>query len=246
VNTRFPAIPHSAIRIPHFQLDARHVLWLPEHRTLVAADLHLGYAWAHRHSGQLLPISTPDDTIDRLVALTAEYNPAQLILLGDIVHRALPIPTLRDQLHELTTRLAHITIRWIAGNHDRHLQPLLVQCGLPHIRLETELTLGPHLLTHGDEPDPTAAAKTLSRLDPAGTLIMGHEHPAIHLHDRVTTTLKVPCFLAAPRLLILPAFSPWSAGSNIRNAQFLSALARQAHFTDAYAILANRILPIPL
>jgi metallophosphoesterase superfamily enzyme len=75
---------------------------------------------------------------------------------------------------------------------------------------------------------------------------MGHEHPAINIHDRVTTSLKCPCFLTAPRLLILPAFSPWSAGSNIRSAQFLSPLARETHFTQAYAVLATRILPISL
>ena len=222
---------------PSLHLDARHVLWLPGHRALVAADLHLGYAWAQRHAGQLLPISAPDNTIDRLAALVSEYRPAQLILLGDIVHRALPIPAIREQLETLLTRLSATTLRFIAGNHDRNLQPLL-----PGIPLEPELTLTPHLLIHGDQ----AETKTLSHLTPASWLIMGHEHPAITIHDRVTTSVKCPCFLVAPRILILPAFSPWSAGSNIRSSQFLSPLARETHFTDAYAILASRILPISL
>jgi len=232
---------------PGLHLDARHVLWLPAHRTLVAADLHLGYVWAHRYAGQLLPISAPDDTIDRLAALVAEYRPVQLVLLGDIVHRAIPVPALRQQLESLSSRLASVTIRWIAGNHDRQLESLLRECGLSGIRLEPELMLAPHLLTHGDERESAAAARTLDRLQPgAGWLIMGHEHPAIHLHDRITTSVKCPCFLAGPRILILPAFSRWSAGSNIRGSLFLSAFAREALFTHAYAILAGRILPVSL
>jgi metallophosphoesterase superfamily enzyme len=75
---------------------------------------------------------------------------------------------------------------------------------------------------------------------------MGHEHPAIHLHDRVTTSVKCPCFLTGPRILILPAFSSWAAGSNVRSTPFLSAFAREALFSHAYAIVAGRILPVPL
>ena len=237
IETTLPPSQATHALTPGLHLDARHVLWLPEHRTLVAADLHLGYVWAHRQAGQLLPISAPEDTIDRLEALVSEYHPAQLILLGDIVHRALPIPAIRLQLDNLRTRLAATTIRWIAGNHDRNLEPLL-----PDILLETELTLAPHLLIHGDQ----ATSAILACLDPNAWLIMGHEHPAINVHDRVTTSVKCPCFLVAPRILILPAFSPWSAGSNIRTTQFLSPLARETQFTAAYAVLANHLLPIPL
>jgi len=135
---------------PALHLDPRHVLWLPEERTLVAADLHLGYVWAHRHSGQLLPISAPDDTIDRLAGLVAEYRPAQLVLLGDIVHRAIPIPAIRDQLQSLASSLSSVSVRWIAGNHDYRLQPLLRDSNLPGISLEPDLPIGSHFLTHGD------------------------------------------------------------------------------------------------
>jgi uncharacterized protein len=220
-------------------LDPAHALWLPAHRTLVIADLHLGYVWAHRHAGQLMPIDVPDDTLDRIEELAAHYRPAQIVLLGDIVHRAVPVPALKEQIESLCARLAGTTIRWIAGNHDRNLQKLLSQSGLNEIQLEAEARIGPHLLMHGDN----ASAEILNNIE--GHLIIGHEHPAIHLHDRVTTSVKCPCFLAAPRLLVLPAFSPWAAGSNIRNG-FLSPIARETSFTHAYAILAGRILPVAL
>jgi metallophosphoesterase superfamily enzyme len=99
---------------------------------------------------------------------------------------------------------------------------------------------------HGDEEDSAAAGRRVAGLDPAGCLIIGHEHPAIHLNDRVTTSVKCPCFLAGAGILVLPAFSSWAAGSNIRSSAFLSAFAREALFSHAYAILAGRILPVSL
>lgn len=215
-------------------------------RTLVAADLHLGYVWAHRHAGQMLPLSAPDDTIDRLATLVLEYQPAQLVLLGDIVHRAVPVPALRAELAALSTRLSGITLRWIAGNHDRNLH-LLRAAGLENIRLEPEAAIGPHLLLHGEEKESSAAARIRARIpNTDGWLIMGHEHPAIHLRDRIATSVKCPCFLRGPNILILPAFSRWSAGSNIRGPAFLSAFAQEAAFTHAHAILSGRLLSVPL
>ena len=175
--------------------------------------------------------------MDRLAALAAEYRAAQVVLLGDIVHRAVPVPALRQQLESLASRLSSLTIRWVAGNHDRDLE------SLAGIRLEPEMTIGPHLLAHGEKIDAATAAQTLARLEPAGGwLIIGHGHPAINLNDRVTTSVKCPCFLAGARILVLPAFSPWSAGSNIRSSPF----ARDPLFSHAYAILAGRILPVSL
>ncbi len=240
-----PPVSHALA--PGLHLDPRRVLWLPKQRALVAADLHLGYAWAHRHAGQLLPISAPDDTIGRLTELISEYEPQQLVLLGDIVHRAVPVPAIREELQSLAALCDSVQVRWIAGNHDRNLALLLQGFGLSGIEIEPQLVLGGHLLTHGDQEDRSAAARLLAQLDPGeGWLIMGHEHPAIHLHDRVTTSVKCPCFLTGSRILILPAFSSWAAGTNIRSTPFLSAFARETIFSHAYAILAGRILPVAL
>jgi DNA ligase-associated metallophosphoesterase len=220
-------------------LDARHALWLADDRALVVADLHLGYAWAHRHGGQLMPLSVPDDTIERLARLAADYRAAEVVLLGDIVHRAVPVPALREQLVALAAQLSNVRLRWIAGNHDGRLRGLLEECGMRGVSLERELAMGPHLLAHGDDAGP------LERLG-AGRLIVGHEHPAIHLGDGVTTSLKCPCFLLSERVLVLPAFSRWAAGCNVRNGRYMSAIAQGARFTHAFAIMGGRILPVGL
>ena len=221
-------------------LDARRVLWMEQHRTLVAADLHLGYVWAQRRAGQLLPITAPEETVERLAQLAGEYDAKQVVLLGDIVHQAVPAPALRAELQTLARRLDFATVRWIGGNHDRELEPLLQACGLKDVRVEAEAMAGPHLLTHG------AAGEPAANRDQGGWVIMGHEHPAIHLHDGVTTSVKCPCFLAGPGILILPAFSTWAAGCNVRGGHFMSALAQNAEFSRAYAILGGRILGVGL
>src|SRR5687767_1946851 len=118
---------HSRYEVaPGIWVDARRALWLPGPRTLAVADLHLGYAWAHRQSGQLMPISVPDDTQARLMALQKEYEPAEVVLLGDIVHRAVPIAPIRVQLTDVLGCFPSRTkVTLVAGNHDRHLERLL-------------------------------------------------------------------------------------------------------------------------
>jgi metallophosphoesterase superfamily enzyme len=37
------------------QFDTAGALWLDEGRTLLAADLHLGYGWAQRRRGESRP-----------------------------------------------------------------------------------------------------------------------------------------------------------------------------------------------
>src|ERR1041384_2852866 len=90
-------------------VDTRRALWLESHRTLVVADLHLGYAWAHRQAGQLLPVSRPDNCLERLSELIDDYRPTQLILLGDIVHRTVDAEALAIDLARLNQELGRKT-----------------------------------------------------------------------------------------------------------------------------------------
>jgi putative SbcD/Mre11-related phosphoesterase len=227
-------------------LDARHALWLARERALVLADLHLGYVWAQRHAGLLLPLSAPDDTIGRLENLLKSYRPRAVVLLGDIVHRATRIPEVRRELGCLKTALQEVeTVSWVAGNHDRALGALLASSGID-CELQRQIVLGPHLLLHGDaEPGYEEWQAWAAQRGAGGLIIMGHEHPAIRLGDGLVTA-KCPCFLAGPRVLILPAFSGWAAGVSIHQGQFMSGLAAAADFDRAVAIVAGKLLPVPV
>jgi putative SbcD/Mre11-related phosphoesterase len=224
-------------------------VWFEEEGALGVADLHLGYAWAQRRSGQLLPLRAAEDTVERLRVLLRAYRPREIILLGDIVHRALDVPWLRTELGRLITALDSTLLRCLAGNHDRRLESLLRELS-PGLRLHARARLGPHLLLHGDDFKPAPQAQIseepVAPSGPAGLIFMGHEHPAIRLSDGLTTSAKVPCFLVGPKTVILPAFSPWAAGSAVGRSHFLSRAARQSTFTHAIAILGEKLLKVPL
>jgi putative SbcD/Mre11-related phosphoesterase len=232
---------------PGVWLDARGAIWLETERVLAATDLHLGYAWAHRYEGNLLPLRVPDDTTARLSALIEHYAPRDLVLLGDVVHSTVPLPALREELCVLFEQLSKkTTLRLVIGNHDAQLAKLLQACGI-EAAVMREFSAGPHLLVHGDGDDDRLARKQLAAAKAhRGRVIIGHEHPAVHISDGVATGAKCPCFVCSSRLVILPAFSPWAAGTNIRAHNFMSSLARQFPMERAVAIAAGKLLPLKI
>ena len=218
--------------------DCRRAAWFPNEHVLAVADLHLGYAWAHRLAGQLMPITPPTDTLSRLSELQRDYAPREIVVLGDIVHRAVALASLKKELHELIENLsAQSQLTFLAGNHDRQLQDVLQQWAMP-IELAESREVGGNLLVHGDKA--TAGQRQGQRI------VMGHEHPAISIGDGVTTSQKCPCFLVSDTVIILPAFSNWAAGTNIRAFEMMSETARAAKFTQAIAICGDKILPVSL
>ena len=234
---------HTRLELwPGIVLDARRAVYLEAESVLAVADLHLGYAWAHRNRGQLMPISVPDDTADRISILLDEYRPRTLAVLGDIVHDTVPIAHFREGLQAFLKAMeARAELRLIAGNHDRWLAREIVQ---PLLR---DWQAGPHRLLHGDGHNSISAAALLNEAQEAGgRLILGHEHPAIEISDGVAHHARVPCFLASNDWLVVPAFSTWAAGGDVRHGTFLSPFPKEVPPTRAVAILAGKLLPIPL
>jgi hypothetical protein len=43
-------------------------------------------------------------------------------------------------------------------------------------------------------------------------LVVGHWRPAVTIHDDAGAERKLPAFLSAPRITVLPAFSPFAGG----------------------------------
>jgi len=231
---------------PGVVLDARRALFLSETATLVVADLHLGYAWVQRQRGALLPVAAPQSTLDRLTQLLDVYQPRRLVILGDLVHRAVALPALESELNSLAQRLPP-SVEWTVctGNHDQGLASLLGnRIRTPAPQLVAQWCTGRFRLHHGDRPGDSAGPLALSAEDPVD--VIGHEHPAVRLGDGVATQAKVPCFLKANDVWVLPAFSDWAAGCEIGRQPFLGPVARRAQFHTAFACLGPRVLKIPL
>ena len=216
---------------PGVWLDHRRCLFLEQERVLAVADLHLGYAWAHRFHGQMMPLQ-PDCIQERLLELCASYRPEVIAVLGDVVHAPVPVVEVQNELLQLVQALqAGCRVDLILGNHDRDLQKVAPR----HVRFHRSIRAGRFLLAHGHEIVPHRD----------GTIIIGHEHPAISLGDGVRSA-KFPCFLLADNLIVLPAFSAWAAGSDVRTCPPNSPFLARQRSTRAVAILNDKLLPVPL
>src|SRR5438067_6226673 len=102
---------------PGITLDARRCVFLSETKTLVIADLHFGYAWAQRHGGNLLPLSVQENAAARITALIDDYAAREVVLLGDVVHRAVLVDALKAGLIEFVRALSErAVLKMILGN----------------------------------------------------------------------------------------------------------------------------------
>jgi uncharacterized protein len=188
--------------VPGRWAHASGALWLSDCRTALLADVHLGYGWALRRRGQLGPVQ--DAAVRRkLMAAIEDLNPLTVVFVGDIVHAPRPGPQERSAIESTLTELStRCELVLIPGNHDR---AFLRDYPGASVRIVSEWRQRGLLAVHG-------------HVLPASNdhLIVGHVHPALSVSDHAGATQKVPVFVVSERVTILPAFSPLSAGGDIR------------------------------
>ncbi|MDZ4113368.1 MAG: ligase-associated DNA damage response endonuclease PdeM, partial [Brevundimonas sp.] len=140
-------------------------LWVLNHRTLIAADLHLEKGSAFAARGQMLPPYDSRATLDRLETEIDALQPAAVVLLGDSFHDSKSVarmaPDDRARLDRLATGRDWV---WLEGNHDIAALAGSVDA-LPGEIVET-LSLGALRLIH--EPQPGVQPGEIA----------GHLHPA--------------------------------------------------------------------
>ena len=208
-----PPTPVRAEVQPGVWLDSRLALWLSNERLLVVADLHWGYAASHRARGNLLPWWGDDEIEQRLHALLCDYHPSEMIWLGDCVHAAEGATRAEAFLRQASTRITPL-----AGNHDRRWR----SAG------ETSALRGNYFFHHGDA-SPSPPPKCIE--------IIGHHHPAVGWGDGAGARLKLPAMVVTAQRLILPAFSPWAAGTPWSTST--------AHDETLWAVAPTRIFALP-
>ena len=179
---------------------ASGALWLPDRRTVVLADVHLGFGWALRRRGQLGPVG--DANVERkLAALIEELTPETVVFLGDLVHAPRPTPAERTTV-ERAVRSLNARVIVVLGNHDRGFTR-----DYPDLPVEVCREWRPPglIAVHGDRPLPDE-----------GHVVAGHIHPALGIVDDAGASRRMPVFVAGENVTLLPAFSPLAAGFDIR------------------------------
>jgi metallophosphoesterase superfamily enzyme len=201
-------------------------LWIAGTQTLLLADLHLGFTWAQRRRGELWPL-TDGGAQDRLLSLCRELSPLRMVLLGDVVHA--PRPS-QDEQQSIETTLAsvrrHCEVICLEGNHDRG-------CGFAsEWRMPGLRALHGHVL-------PSSA-------EPGELIVAGHFHPILRYEDSAGVLRAARTFLHGNGLCVLPAFSPFSTGCNMRfdMAPELRAWFRR-HPVDVVLTSGERLLRLP-
>jgi len=191
----------------------RHfALWLKEEGAVAISDLHLGFEAALAEQGVSVPRFQRREILERLARLLDAYDPETVIIAGDFKHEF--SKNLSDEWVEIKQVLRFLQQRAepivVRGNHDNFLATIL---GDLRMKLHDRYDLGGCTFVHGHE-----------EVQALGTIVMGHEHPAVKLRDSLGATVSVPAFLVAERVIVLPAFSPLALGVDVANYPYLSPI----------------------
>ncbi len=145
-------------------------------RTMVIADLHIGWEMALSQKGIYVPTQMPK-LLQTLKKLLSIYKPSKLLILGDVKYTVVTADIgewhdIPDFFDELRKQIKEICI--IRGNHDGNLEALLPE----RIRIlpATGTILGEVGVFHGHRwPSPSLLR--------CKTILMGHVHPIVVFRD---------------------------------------------------------------
>lgn len=186
----------------HLVLDLSGALFLPGEQVLLVADLHLAKGHALARRGVFLPPQESTETLARLDAVIARFNPRHVICLGDSFHSDEAAATLEADAQTALARLAQgRDWTWITGNHD----PMAGAHGFGTVLPELEL----NGVTLRHEP----------RFQPGEFEIAGHLHPCARIVQR-GRSLRRRCFALSANHLVLPAFGALTGSLNLRDPAF--------------------------
>lgn len=197
-------------------------LWLKKHKTLVIADLHLGFEENLHKQGFLVPWFQYKEIKARLEKILTKLKPEKIIINGDLKHEFGKIPQQEwDEVKGMITFLQKNCkeLILIKGNHDNILGPI---ANYKKVKLKNSVTLGTTLILHGHKiPKLSAKIKTI---------LIAHEHPALGLSDGVTTEVY-KCFLKGKwkdkTLIVQPSLCLVTEGTDILKEQVLSPFLKQ-------------------
>lgn len=212
--------------------------YLPDVKTLIMSDLHLGYEEALGKQGVLVPRTQYKRIIKRLDWILEHVAVEHVVLNGDVKHE---FGTISKQEWREVRRLMEyfqkkdIKITVVKGNHDTILGPIARALQVKEV---SEARHKDILITHGDYLP--------KRLAPI--IIMGHEHPAITLRDKAKSE-KFKCFIKGKfkksTLIVQPSMNPLTEGTDVLKEQVLSPLIKNILSFEAFIVddKTHEVLP---
>jgi len=224
-------------------------LYIPWHRMLVMADLHLGFEEAasrgltyslrggNRYAGIFLPRIQLRRVLGYLDEVSGSLSIERVVINGDLKHAFDRL--LRQEREETTLLVKALLERGIKevtvvrGNHDNFIKPVLRRLGVDFID-SLEISIGDKriLFTHGHESVETSGRDII---------IIGHEHPSL----RCMGVYRFPVFMRIPLdtggiLVVMPASGPYHPGVNVSliKEEYLSPIIRDHAVLDKASVIA--------
>ena len=203
--------------------------YLPAHKTLVLADLHLGFEERLARDGVLVPQIQFNEILARIKWAFKQVKVKKLILNGDIKHEFGRIS--RQEWNEIAKLVKFVQgegveVVAVRGNHDTIFGPVAKELNIQEV---DEVRIGDVLIMHGDY-----IPKKLAPI-----IIIGHEHPAITLKDNAKRE-KFKCFVKAhlkKRVLIVqPSCNPFTQGTDITKENILSPLLAKSTAREVFIV----------
>lgn len=152
-------------------------LMLEEDKTMVIADLHLGFEYELSKMGISIPYQT-GRLMEELFSIIREYRPRRLVILGDLKH-GIPITSFQERreipefLTSLSKEVEHVVV--VRGNHDGGLQDIVPE-GIDMVSSKG-LLLGEKYKVGAFHGHAWPGAKLLG----CDLMILGHSHPTVLL-----------------------------------------------------------------
>ncbi|NIA10168.1 MAG: phosphoesterase [Nitrospiraceae bacterium] len=204
-----------------------YCLNIPEERSVIIADLHLGYEGVLCMEGVAMPRYQGKVIMERLDNIMKRYGPEKVIVNGDFKHNF--GRNLEQEWREVSNMLKFLCreseVVLIRGNHDNFLKTIASKFGVP---IMDEYEVAGATISHGHR-----------RIE-GKRIIIAHEHPSIKLRDEVGATISLPCYLFSDEIIVMPAFSPLASGTDVSSADagdYLSPVLRGCDM-DKFKVLA--------
>lgn len=167
---------------------------------LLIADLHLGKVKHFRKAGIAVPSDASNVNWDKLHSLLLDYQPNQVIFLGDLFHST--YNQAWEDLRHFIQQYLNVRFTLVLGNHDILPKELYESTQLS---VETTLSMSPFVFTH----EPLEAAH------PNLYNLAGHIHPSVQLIGHGKQSMRLPCFFMGKNGGILPAFGAFTGMATI-------------------------------
>ncbi len=195
---------------------------LKKSKTLVFADLHLGFEEYLNKQGILVPRFQYSDIIQHLEKILKKTRPETIVINGDLKHEFGSIS--RQEWNEVLNFLDFLKdyeIKLVKGNHDNILGPIADK---KNVDVVPNYAVGSIYITHGNEiPDD-------KKFKESKIIIIAHDHVALGLRDE-TRTEKVKCFLLGKfrnkKLIAIPSLNFITEGVDVLQQKLLSPFMQQ-------------------